>query len=445
MNNQAKPPQIQAFLDLLNTRMARKEELKANQTNYRIRNLLETEVAELYVIRSEYTKIFSEFLSKKNETMAKPTFCPEPITTSSFSREKTYMSERMNLIRDVFDCKHCDTLGLAFARRQPDGRFFRFPPVIGATRDAAVLFIGINPRITQSNRTLHQQVSGNITAFKALAANRINGRPYIAVDGEERHYKRHARMINDLFPNQLFEEVAAASELYFCASKDTSGLNRFDYPCAQKFMARVFLLMRPKAVVAVGKPVKEYLQRFRCGSSNAPFFHIRIGGHTTTVIPVPHPNKPGGCSAEWMWATAAVASVLAGQPVVAPQQSIVDASTVATGCPADGVVSDETIIQRYCGWQERYGWKPFQRPVDLDVIETVPGGRIEFHLTRDGETEFILSMTADQWKTALGRYYTGPNWRRNGYAVSLTRRRGGRPVAEFVERWEPYIRRMNDA
>ena len=65
MKTQLNPPQLQAFLDLLNTRIAKKEESRANQTDYRIRNLLETEVAELYIIRNEYIKMFSEFLNKK--------------------------------------------------------------------------------------------------------------------------------------------------------------------------------------------------------------------------------------------------------------------------------------------------------------------------------------------------------------------------------------------
>jgi hypothetical protein len=236
-------------------------------------------------------------------------------TGPNFSREENYVSEIRELLDDVFECMHCDTLGLAF-RRQADGRFFRFPPVIGAAGDVSVLFIGINPRISPPNEGLHQRITNDMCAFADLAANKkINGNPYIAIDGEERHYRLHARMIDNLFPNRLFEEVAAATELYFCASADASGIDRDDNPCAEKFMDRVFLLMRPRAVVAVGGPVKNYLRRFICGPSNDQLFVVRIGGHTTTVVPVPHPNARGERLEKWRWATDAVASVLEGKPI----------------------------------------------------------------------------------------------------------------------------------
>lgn len=410
MNKKANSPQIQAFLDLLNTRIARKEELKANQTDYRIRDLLETEIAELYVIRNEYIKMYSELLNEK-------------------TREATYVSERMELLRDVFKCMDCgDKRGLPFVRRHSKGPFFRFPPVIGATKDVSVLFIGINPRIAPGNEGLHQFVSDDMTAFTALAENRINGRPYIAIDGEEGHYRWHARMINNRFPNRPFEEVAAVTELYFCASINASGLNRQDNPCAKKYMERVLTLVQPRVVVAVGKAVEKYLRRFEYGPSNNRFFVVKIGNHTTTVLPVPHPNARVKRLEKWELATTTVKSVLDGQPDTLPQPS-----------------SDRTIIHRNCEWHNRYGWKPFQRPADLDALETALYARIEFQLTRNGKIQFILSMTADQWKAALGRYYNGPNWRRNGYAVSLTRSCSGRPVAEFVTRWKPYIRKMNHA
>lgn len=344
------------------------------------------------------------------------------------------------LLNDAFECMTCNNkAGFAFAR-QADGRFYRFPPVIGAARDASVLFIGINPRISRTNEVLHQNVTNNRHAFADLAANRTNGEPYIAINGKERHYRRHARMIDKLFSNRSFEEVAATTELYFCASESARGLDRDDNPCAEKFMARIFALMRPRAVVAVGNPVKRYLQRYKVNSGNDLLFDIEIGGHTTTVVPVPHPNAYIKRSTLWDRATVAVASVLEGKPVTLP---LIGDGPVLTATRHTG--GNEIILKRSCEWNERYGWKPFQRPADLDYIASKPGARIEFHLTRKGNTEFILSMTSDEWKAALGRYYLGPNWRRNGYTVSLTRSCGGRPIRNFIERWTMYIKRMNDA
>ena len=347
----------------------------------------------------------------------------------------------MKLLCDVYNCMQCHELTLGFARRQADKRFFRFPPVIGATRNVSVLFSGINPRITPTNEVLHQQVSGDLTAFADLAANRIKEKPYIAIDGKERHYRWHARMISDLFPNRPFEEVAAATELYFCASTNASGLDRRDNPCAKKFMERVFILVQPRVVIAVGKPVEKYLRQFMCGQSNDQLFNIKIGRHTTTVVPVPHPNaRDKQKLMKWERATAAVESALDVQTVNLPQPSIGDEPILTVDNLTNRDGSDIVIKRRTCKWHDRYGWKPFQRPADLDILDTVPGARIEFHLTRNGKTQFILSMTAGDWKTALGRYYNGPNWRRNGYAISLTRSCGGQPVPDFVDRWKPYIR-----
>jgi hypothetical protein len=49
------------------------------------------------------------------------------------------------LSTEVFHCLHCDRFGLPFVR-DATGKFYRFPPTIGATGPAPLLFVGINPR-----------------------------------------------------------------------------------------------------------------------------------------------------------------------------------------------------------------------------------------------------------------------------------------------------------
>jgi len=59
---------------------------------------------------------------------------------------------------NAFCCSHCDYTGLPFVRSE-FGKFYRFPPIIGAVGQAPLLFVGINPRVSDSNRSLHEPSS----------------------------------------------------------------------------------------------------------------------------------------------------------------------------------------------------------------------------------------------------------------------------------------------
>jgi transcriptional regulator with XRE-family HTH domain len=102
-------------------------------------------------------------------------------------------------------------------------------------------------------------------------------------------------------------------------------------------------------------------------------------------------------------------------------------------------------LVRDCEWTDGYGWRPIQRPEDMDYLDAHPGTRIRFRLIKDGTVQNLLEMSPDEWREALGRHYKSPGWRKNGYIVAITKRRGGRYTTEFQDRWAPFSRFSADS
>jgi len=187
---------------------------------------------------------------------------------------------------------HCVPLALPFTLCETAGRSFRFPPTIGAVGTAPLLFVGINPRVSDSNRHFHLTLMGEIAAFRELAGNRFRDRDYMGPQGLEGHYSVHVWIASQLFPGQPFTSVASVTELFFCASGSSVGLPIKHSPCADKYFGRVLELVRPRIVFAMGRGVEAYLVgRFSRGdrSSFATWGHI----DRALIISVPHPNSWG--------------------------------------------------------------------------------------------------------------------------------------------------------
>jgi uracil-DNA glycosylase len=165
------------------------------------------------------------------------------------------------LLDEVRLCNHCDDLQLPFEMASHGGRAFRFPPTIGATATAPLLFVGINPRVSDSNRDLHSALWHDPSAFSELAGNRFQGRTYIGEQGLERHYAAHVCIAHEVFPDQLFENVGVVTELFFCASESSRGLPVEHSPCAERYFERVLAIVQPQVVFAVGRRVENYLVR----------------------------------------------------------------------------------------------------------------------------------------------------------------------------------------
>jgi hypothetical protein len=99
----------------------------------------------------------------------------------------------------VHACQICPS---GFAR-SPTGKFCRFPPLIGAKGRAKLLFVGINPRISESNRWLHERLLNSVGCFRRLAGNRLeDGEQYISLGAAERHYHSHMLVVHGVFGNE---------------------------------------------------------------------------------------------------------------------------------------------------------------------------------------------------------------------------------------------------
>lgn len=229
------------------------------------------------------------------------------------------------LRREVYGCDACAPLALGFSRPRPGAGFYKFPPIIGAQGAAPLLFVGLNPRRSSTNLDLHEHIMADAAAFDDLAHNQVGGLPYVEVDGAERHYRVHARIAAALFPGRRFEEIAAVTELYFCATDSSEGLQKGERRCAERHLGLVFQIVRPRVVIAVGRDAERYL-RPRFGAQNGPF-RAAPGGVRVLVVPVRHPNAWGDRGSGDDDAIAVAATELgvvlgARSPVVGEQDSI---------------------------------------------------------------------------------------------------------------------------
>jgi hypothetical protein len=203
-----------------------------------------------------------------------------------------------SLLGDVFECSACEGRGFGFSRPAEDRPSYKFPPTIGATGIAPLLFVGINPRISPGNRWLHELIMGSRVAFENLSRNQVNGQSYIAKTGGESHYNYHLRLVECVFgEGARFEDHAAVTELFLCAKETSTGLPSDHSPCADRFLERTMLQVRPRVVIAVGKPVEDYFRNLEL--SCASHFDVNLAGIAVTVVVVPHPNFHGPRLDRW--------------------------------------------------------------------------------------------------------------------------------------------------
>lgn len=189
-----------------------------------------------------------------------------------------------SLLSRVFECQACPQK-FGFEAGE-GGRYLKFPPTIGASGKADLLFVGINPRLS-GNRPWLERLMRDRREFGALAENRSDGQAYIGAGGWERHYDVHARIVQDLYgADAVFEDHAAVSELFFCATVDTAnGFPMSGSDCADEYFGDVLEQVQPKAIICLGQRVLRYMQS-RFGGTYQHFFRTAGG---TLVAFVPHP------------------------------------------------------------------------------------------------------------------------------------------------------------
>lgn len=191
------------------------------------------------------------------------------------------------LIRNAFCCSYCDCTDLPFVRSE-SGKFYRFPPIIGAVGQASLLFVGINPRVSDTNRSLHKTIVADYGAFVQLSQNRVDGRPYVGLRGLEKHYKLHAMVAEALFPFEPFESVACVTELHLCASGSSKGLPTDSSRCAHRFLRSTLEIVSPGVVFAVGKHAERTLENLF-----GELGRVWWNSGTAPVITLPHPAAFG--------------------------------------------------------------------------------------------------------------------------------------------------------
>ena len=230
------------------------------------------EIADIAIYLFELAQNLNVDLSKAIEEKLAKNAVKYPVAKAKgtikkyteFEKDEKPTSDSPEQLRaGVYDCKQCASL-TGFVAHQQTERLYKFPPIIGKRENAEILFIGINPRRSKTNLPLHNWLMESLGHFAKLAANRLgDGKPYIAADGEEEHYHCHMIVLEGVYsPGIRFEEKAAVTEMYHCVNgRGAELLNDGKSPCAERYLARVIQIVKPKVVIAIGAGVRKHLEQ----------------------------------------------------------------------------------------------------------------------------------------------------------------------------------------
>lgn len=203
---------------------------------------------------------------------------------------------------EVYACDFCVAKRKRFAKDfelGADGWPKKFPPTIGATGESRLLFMAQNPRLT-GNYVLDWAMTSK-EDFSSLAANRDQyGRDYLRSYAlkdnkpKEDFYRPFIEIAALAYPGKSFEQVAAISDLYFCATppndrNDSTKRLAFtpNSPCADLYFRRVIAQVRPIAIITKGNLPMHYFRKFvgtRCEYGTA--YPIEIEGRKITLLPL---------------------------------------------------------------------------------------------------------------------------------------------------------------
>ena len=195
-------------------------------------------------------------------------------------------------LRDqTFGCEVCAGSGLGFSRVDAEAPLSKFPPTIGSSGPAPLLFVGTNPRISNTNRDLYAEIMRNRDSFCLLAQDVWHARSYLRFGEPGRHYDLHIAIAEQAFPHRPFSAVAAVTELFLCATKDEELLPRTGSVCADLYLDQVARQVCPEVVVTIGAKARSYFDGRRV-CAGMPF-KARLGDGTVVVAAVPHPAARG--------------------------------------------------------------------------------------------------------------------------------------------------------
>jgi len=346
------------------------------------------------------------------------------------------------LLTEAWTCTRCAHLSEFFEADANCERWFRFPPIIGCQRSPLLLFVGINPRVSYSGRAqndeLHRRILSSFSEFEALSDNCDGHEAYIAESGGEPYYRPLAELAAQVLrgtplEGKRFEEIASSTELFLCGTtvENARHLPILKAPCASHFLPRIFGCLRPKAVVAVGDQVRDYL-RVAFGTDGRfedVIFSVSSGDWRSPVFTIPHPRF-------WQQVEASIVEAIRvalfskAAPNDAQLGEVADHPGVAAGPGVD--------IVRY-EWNPRYGWKPHHKPAHLLWLEGDVNRRIRYELTRNAKVRVTLEMSGRDLRDAIGSYTLKPEFLTGGYWGEITSRRNSEPTETLKPKWARFM------
>ena len=204
----------------------------------------------------------------------------------------------MSILNKVFECKSRECAGFGFTAAK-NGYYYKFPYIIGAQSKAILLFVGINPRLDESdkkdsNRELYRWIMADKEKFFKFASNNYKGKDYLATESHYTNY--HLKVVNAIYPSADFKDVAAVTELFLCGKKKSSGLPIQKSPCAEKYLINHTIAQTdPDIIVAVGSMVFQYFWKRR----NKNYLYeiqnhiceVNLDGKNRPVVKMLHPNS----------------------------------------------------------------------------------------------------------------------------------------------------------
>jgi hypothetical protein len=200
-------------------------------------------------------------------------------------------------------------------------RYAKFPAIIGGLRRVEILFVGINPKITERNRRIYPKLTVDERTFAEFSRNQFQGGPYVVLNGQEPHYNLHCRIVGSIFKNSRFEDRAAVTELFLCATKDASTFPAGQSRCADTYFETVVRAVEPEVIVMLGRKVRRYMER-RYGIRGTQSRAV-VAGKTRTFI---HTTHSRFASAQTISAASVLIANALGVTISTPSASAPQAS-----------------------------------------------------------------------------------------------------------------------
>lgn len=335
-----------------------------------------------------------------------------------------------------FDCAICPQDEFGFQEHSQARRLFKFSPALGSQGAALMAFAGLNPRISDNNRSvLYDVITTDRNAYIAHARNRDpDGQPYIRLKGGERHYNTHARIVRSAtlgteYEGRPFEEVAVCTELFMCATppretaKLSAALKARSAVCPRLYFWKAIQRAAPKVLVTLGDDVFNYVSIF--ATHDGSVYRLNMPG-AAAIIAIPHPGRKRLTDAELTRAADACRQGLLDRPPMAW-----DFRRSATSSPSP---------ERDYEWSDRYGWQVDHRPSDLAWLEVDSKRAVTYRLHRGGKLLYKIIVNAEQLRRAI----CWRGWPAKRYINPVTKTVDRRPTEEFLPQWALYAKRIDD-